>query len=239
MPDIDPAALSRPSISLSTPTLSSKTITVSAPGSQKIIKTSQAVPPRIDLEPLYTALKAAISSEQWLVYKESTTQFLLGEPASRPPQARVENVAHLTLLPIGRLNQAEYSSRIDPILASPSGDKEHLHNQLIAALYGNVTREMPDQGLAPWVSANDKPAASAGTKQTSGDARERRLKGEVMQLPSRDRRRIKDLISNDVRWRRALPDLGLEPQFADAVSSSTHTTTLPVPLRRRTGDLPE
>ena len=83
MPDIDPAALSRPSISLSTPTLASKTITVSAPGSQKIIKTSQIIPPRIDLEPLYTALKAAIPSEQWLVYKESISQFLIGESALR------------------------------------------------------------------------------------------------------------------------------------------------------------
>ncbi len=76
--------------------------------------------------------------------------------------------------------------------------KEHYHNQLIAAIYGNVTREMPDQGLAPWVSANDKPSAAAGSKPVSGDAAERRLKGEVMQLPARDRRRIKDLVQNDV-----------------------------------------
>lgn len=78
---------------------------------------------------------------------------------------------------------------------------------------------MPDQGLAPWVSANDKPATSAGTKQTSGDARERRLKGEVMQLPSRDRRRIKDLMSNDVRLRAAPPPpLYFDPEleYADA-----------------------
>lgn len=57
---------------------------------------------------------------------------------------------------------------------------------------------MPDQGLAPWVSANDKPAATTGTKPVSGDATERRLKGDVMQLPTRDRRRIKDLVQNDV-----------------------------------------
>ncbi|EWY91112.1 transcriptional coactivator HFI1/ADA1 [Fusarium oxysporum NRRL 32931] len=56
---------------------------------------------------------------------------------------------------------------------------------------------MPDQGLAPWVSANDKPAATTGTKPVSGDATERRLKGDVMQLPTRDRRRIKDLVQND------------------------------------------
>jgi transcriptional coactivator HFI1/ADA1 len=99
----------------------------------------------------------------------------------------------------GRLNQAEYCERIDPILASATGEREHYHNQLIAAIYGNVTREMPDQGLAPWVSANDKPTTAVGPKPVSGDATERRLKGEVMQLPSRDRRRIKDLVHNDVR----------------------------------------
>ncbi|OTA87402.1 hypothetical protein M434DRAFT_23962 [Hypoxylon sp. CO27-5] len=172
MPDIDPAALSRPSISLSTPTL--KSITVSAPTTQKVTKTSQIIPARIDLEPLYTALKSAIGNEQWNTYKESTTQFILG-----------------------RLNQAEYSERIDPILFSPNGDKSHLHNQLLAAIYGNLTREMPDQGVAPWVSANDKPATNVGAKPVTGDAAERRLKGEVMQLPSRDRRRIKELAQND------------------------------------------
>ena len=98
---------------------------------------------------------------------------------------------------IGRLNQVELSERIDPILTSHNGEKEHLHNKLISAIYGNVTREMPDQGLAPWVSANDKPTAT-GAKPVTGDAAERRLKGDVMQLPSRDRRRIKDLIHNDV-----------------------------------------
>ncbi|KAI1483001.1 transcriptional regulator of RNA polII, SAGA, subunit-domain-containing protein [Daldinia eschscholtzii] len=170
MPDIDPAALSRPSVSLSTPTL--KSITVSAPSTQKVTKTSQIIPARIDLEPLYTALKSAIGNEQWNTYKESTTQFILG-----------------------RLNQAEYSERIDPILSN--GDKTHLHNQLLAAIYGNLTREMPDQGVAPWVSANDKPATNVGAKPVTGDAAERRLKGEVMQLPSRDRRRIKELAQND------------------------------------------
>ncbi|KAI5462576.1 transcriptional regulator of RNA polII, SAGA, subunit-domain-containing protein [Mariannaea sp. PMI_226] len=202
MPDIDPAALSRPSVSLTTPILSQKTLAGSLPGIPKVAKSSQIIPARIDLEPLYTALKAAIGLEQWVVYKESTTEFL-----------------------IGRLNQTEYSERIDPILAGP-GDKEHLHNNLIAAIYGNVTREMPDQGLAPWVSANDKPATSAGSKPVSGDAAERRLKGDVMQLPARDRRRIKDLAHND--WN---PHESISTVFADAqrkpsmVSDATPSTT--------------
>lgn len=100
----------------------------------------------------------------------------------------------------GRLNQTEFSNIIDPIITSPLGDREHLHNQLLAAVYANVTREMPDPGLAPWVSANDKPTVGAGSKPVSGDAAERRLKGEVMQLLSRDRRRIKDLVQNEVRY---------------------------------------
>ncbi|KAI0472723.1 transcriptional regulator of RNA polII, SAGA, subunit-domain-containing protein [Xylariaceae sp. FL0804] len=171
MPDIDPAALSRQAVSISTPTL--KSITVSAPSAQKIAKISQIIPARIDLEPLYASLKSAIGNEQWNTYKDSTTQFILG-----------------------RLNQAEYSERVDPILFTPNGERLHMHNQLLAAIYGNLTRE-PDQGLAPWVSANDKPAAPVGAKPVTGDAAERRLKRKVMQLPSRDRRRIKDLAVNE------------------------------------------
>jgi transcriptional coactivator HFI1/ADA1 len=196
MPDIDPAALSRPSISLTTPILSNKSLPLAA-GTLKP-KTSQIIPARIDLEPLYTALKQAIGSEQWVIYKEALTQYLIGAPAPRRLASNQNILANMLFLP-GRLNQTEYSERIDPILGAPNGEKEHLHNQLIAAIYGNVTREMPDQGLAPWVSANDKPSTSTGSKPASGDASERRLKGEVMQLPARDRRRIKDLVANDVR----------------------------------------
>ncbi|TLD27259.1 hypothetical protein PspLS_05064 [Pyricularia sp. CBS 133598] len=172
---MNPAELSRPAIGLTTPVLSHKSITVGASSLQKTPKVSNAVPARIDLEPVYAALKAAIGSDQWPVYKETTSQFL-----------------------VGRLTQAEFSERVDPILLSANGEKEHLHNQLIAAIYGNVTREMPDQGLAPWVSANDKPSATAGSKPVTGDATERRVKGEVMQLPARDRRRIKDLATNEI-----------------------------------------
>lgn len=68
---------------------------------------------------------------------------------------------------------------------------EHLHNQLIAGIYGNVTRDSPEPGVAPWVSANDKPTVLS--KPVSGDAAEQRLKTEVMQLPARERRRIKEV----------------------------------------------
>jgi transcriptional coactivator HFI1/ADA1 len=110
----------------------------------------------------------------------------------------IQDVQSLILPSIGQLNQAELSARIDSFLVTPTGDIEHLHNQLVAAIYGNVTREMPDHGVASWVSANDKPTTGAGSKPVSGDAAEQRLKTEVMQLPSRDRRRLKDLSQNEV-----------------------------------------
>lgn len=68
---------------------------------------------------------------------------------------------------------------------------EHLHNNFVCAIIGNLTRDLPDHGVANWVSANDKP--SMVSKPISGDAAEQRLKTEVMQLPPRDRRRIKGI----------------------------------------------
>jgi transcriptional coactivator HFI1/ADA1 len=75
MPDIDPAALSRPMIS-TTPILPPKPLSAQAPSAPKISKSSH-VPPRIDLEPLYTALKSAIG-EHWGAYKESISLFVMG-----------------------------------------------------------------------------------------------------------------------------------------------------------------
>lgn len=99
----------------------------------------------------------------------------------------------------GQLNQAELSARIDDFLITSDGNVEHLHNQLIVGIYCNITRDMPDPpGLANWVSANDKPTTGAGSKPVTGDAAEQRLKTEVMQLPARDRRRLKDLALNEV-----------------------------------------
>ncbi len=78
MPDIDPAALSRPTVTLSTPVLSTKSLSLNAAGTAKITKSSQIIPSRIDLEPLYSALKIAVGPEQWVVYKEATAEFLIG-----------------------------------------------------------------------------------------------------------------------------------------------------------------
>jgi hypothetical protein len=76
MPDIDPAALSRPSVISTTPILPPKTISASSQSAPKVSK-SNHVPARIDLEPLYTALKLAIG-EHWATYKESISLFVMG-----------------------------------------------------------------------------------------------------------------------------------------------------------------
>ncbi|KAK2762802.1 transcriptional coactivator hfi1/ADA1 [Arachnomyces sp. PD_36] len=165
---IDPAALSRnDSSSSSVPT--SKSVATSAPATQKTTKALIAVP-RLDFEPIYTELKAAIG-ENWVEYKQSTTLFLLGH-----------------------LNQNEYVSRVDHFLcADPKAT--HLHNKFVCAIIGNLTRDLPDHGVASFVSANDKPTLVS--KPVSGDAAEQRLKTEVMQLPPRDRRRIKGIPEPD------------------------------------------
>jgi hypothetical protein len=70
---IDPAALSR-NDSISSTTKGTVT-NGSAPlkGSRALISV-----PRLELEPAYTDLKAAIG-DKWAEYKESTALFLLGE----------------------------------------------------------------------------------------------------------------------------------------------------------------
>lgn len=74
--DIDPAALSRPAGISTTPILPPKTIGASSINAPKVVKSSQ-LPPRIDLEPLYKALKDAVG-EHWVTYKESISLFVMG-----------------------------------------------------------------------------------------------------------------------------------------------------------------
>ncbi|KAL8710817.1 MAG: hypothetical protein Q9220_004620 [cf. Caloplaca sp. 1 TL-2023] len=166
--DIDPAALSRTdtlTTTISNPLSLSKSNGAVALPSSKAQKTNSANQ-RIDLEPLYMNLKAAVG-DNWGKYKDAISYFILGH-----------------------LNQNELSSQINPyVCADPN--TEHLHNQLIVAIYGNVLRDLPDQSVAPWVSANDKPTILS--KPLAGDEAEQRLKREVMQLPARDRRRIKEV----------------------------------------------
>ncbi|PYH47733.1 TADA1 family protein [Aspergillus saccharolyticus JOP 1030-1] len=198
---IDPATLSR-SDSTSTAITSSKGSAPSAPALQKSTKALISVP-RLDLEPVYTELKAAIG-DQWAEYKEATALFLLEIALPLVQLYLCDPTFPLCLHSIqdaedlcqrtGQLNQSELSSRVDHIICVDQ-KTEHLHNNFICAIIGNLTRDLPDHGVASWVSANDKP--SVVPKPTSGDAAEQRLKTEVMQLPPRDRRRLKAIPERD------------------------------------------
>ncbi|KAL9614245.1 MAG: hypothetical protein Q9167_001267 [Letrouitia subvulpina] len=168
MPDIDPAALSRTdSIPHQLPnplplSRSNGTSLQSTQRAQKAATTAQ----RIDYEPLYANLKAAIG-DNWNVYKDALNYFLLGH-----------------------YNQSELSSRLDSSIISDA-HTQHLHNQFVAAILANAARDAPDLGVATWVSANDKPTLLS--KPAAGDEAEQKLKREIMGLPARDRRRIKEV----------------------------------------------
>ncbi|KAL5117024.1 hypothetical protein ACEQ8H_005110 [Pleosporales sp. CAS-2024a] len=122
--------------------------------------------PRIDVEPLYTAVKSAISDADWTTYKKSLSFFLLGN-----------------------LNQEELSHSLSRILTTPA--LEHAHNALFTAIYANIWRDPPEAGIASWVSSSDKP--SSGTLKGTHDESEKRLKYEVMQLSRRERKRLKTI----------------------------------------------
>ena len=150
-----------------TPTLSSGTLPNLTSLQTDLIK-KPAVPrsPRIDVEPLYAAVKGAISDADWTVYKKTLSFFLLGN-----------------------LNQEELSHKLSKILTTPA--LEHAHNALFTAIYTNMWRDPPEAGIASWVSSSDKP--TSGTVKGTGDESEKRLKHEVMQLSRRERKRLKGI----------------------------------------------
>ncbi|ODH47439.1 hypothetical protein GX48_06475 [Paracoccidioides brasiliensis] len=168
---IDPAALTGTNSSSTSSTVPAIKHPIAPPPvtTQKTAKALISVP-RLDLEPVYTSLKAAIGIH-WTEYKETIALFL-----------------------IGHLNQNEFALRVDHFLSSDP-KIEHLHNNFVCAIIGNLTRDLPDHGVASWVSANDKPTVVS--KPVSGDAAEQRLKTEIKQLPPKERRRLKAIPEPD------------------------------------------
>lgn len=151
-----------------TPTLSTKSLPLPPPTLKP--EKSKITAPRVDVEPLYTAVKGAISDVDWTMYKSSISQFLLGN-----------------------LNQEELSSRLDRILTTPA--LEHAHNQFILAIYANSLRDAPEPGTASWAddkAIGGKSGAGVGKGVQGGEGEvEKRLKYEVMQLARRERKRLK------------------------------------------------
>jgi hypothetical protein len=60
-----------------TPTMSSKPLPTSSVQSQKPVKSTTPIAPRIDVEPIYSALKAAVG-RNWNLYRETVGLYLLG-----------------------------------------------------------------------------------------------------------------------------------------------------------------
>lgn len=105
-----------------------------------------------------------------------------------------KNKADLYLVSSGSLSHEELARSTDHFILLDHA-RESLHNQLLCALQANVLRDVPETGVASWVSSNDKPTAVV--KHVSGDVAEQRLRTEVMQLPPKVRARLKGI--NDVR----------------------------------------
>ncbi|KAI9725385.1 MAG: transcriptional coactivator hfi1/ADA1 [Chrysothrix sp. TS-e1954] len=166
--DIDPAALSRSESipnGITTPSATTKPLITTSTTTQKAAKAAPSAP-RVDLEPLYTSLKTSIG-DNWGDYKDAVSRFILG---------------HLSHAELTR--QTSSFILIDP-------HRTHLHNTLICAIHANINRDPPEQGVAPWVSTNDKPTAVP--KPVSGDKAKLRLKHEAMLLSRGARDRIKSV----------------------------------------------
>jgi transcriptional coactivator HFI1/ADA1 len=146
-----------------TPTLAS----ASLPGlSVSTDLTKKPSAPRVDVEPLYAAVKLSVSDADWTSYKKLLSAFFLGN-----------------------LNQSELTHALSRILTTAA--LEHAHNALFAAIFANVWRDAPEAGIASWVSSSDKP--SSGVVKGVHDESEKRLKYEVMQISRRERKRLKTI----------------------------------------------
>jgi transcriptional coactivator HFI1/ADA1 len=154
-----------------TPTLSSNQLPSLNIQTDLAKKPSAPRTPRVDVEPLYAAVKGAISDADWTTYKKALSSFLLGN-----------------------LNQEELSRLFSKILTTPA--LEHAHNALFTAIYANLWRDAPEAGIATWVSSSDKP--TSGTVKGTHDESDRRLKTEVMGLSRRERKRLKTIPAGDV-----------------------------------------
>ncbi|EWC46514.1 hypothetical protein DRE_04237 [Drechslerella stenobrocha 248] len=150
--------------SLPNGTASASTPTTSGPGSTPL-KPGVKLPARIDVENIYVPLRESLGDD-WGTYSDAVRSFFRG----------------LT-------NRTELSRVIEPFLQKP--EIQRLHNQFFLTVTANATREAPEGDVATWVSHQGK--TSSAPKTASGDAYERRLKKEIMAIPARDRRRMKEI----------------------------------------------
>ncbi|KAF3914837.1 hypothetical protein ABW20_dc0104071 [Dactylellina cionopaga] len=143
---------------------SSTPTTATGPGSTPL-KPGVKLPPRVDVENIYISLRESLGDD-WGAYSDAVRSFFRG----------------LT-------NRTELTRIVEPFLQKP--ETQRLHNQFFLTVHVNATREAPEGDVATWVSHQGK--TSSAPKTTSGDAYERRLKKEIMAIPARDRRRMKEI----------------------------------------------
>ncbi|KAK6520602.1 transcriptional coactivator hfi1/ADA1 [Arthrobotrys conoides] len=168
---IDPSELdtttSKKTVSKSLPNgtaTSSTPTTATGPGGTPL-KPGVKLPARVDVENIYISLRESLGDD-WGTYSDAVRSFFRG----------------LT-------NRTELSRIVDPLLQKP--ETQRLHNQFFLSVHVNATREPPEGDVATWVSHQGK--TSSVPKTTTGDAYERRLKKEIMAIPARDRRRMKEI----------------------------------------------
>ena len=186
------------------PTLATR-LAIATPQSSAL-KNGRISVPRIELEPIYVQLKAALG-EHWTEYKTAVNAFVLGNV----------NQAELSWVLNSLLTPTPSSTAVSD---GPRGltSTLHLHNTFLACLYANILRDPPLTEVAPWVVATDKPTSGPKNAGPSGanDKAEERLKREAMALHARDRRRIKGLKEEPWPARKGLAEI-VEYQHALAV----------------------
>ncbi|EPS37817.1 hypothetical protein H072_8344 [Dactylellina haptotyla CBS 200.50] len=129
------------------------------------LKPGVKLPARVDVENIYISLRESLGDD-WGAYSDAVRSFFRG----------------LT-------NRTELTRIVEPLLQKP--ETQRLHNQFFLTVHVNATREAPEGDVATWVSHQGK--TSSAPKTASGDAYERRLKKEIMAIPARDRRRMKEI----------------------------------------------
>lgn len=142
MPDIDPAALSRSDSiapSIPHPLNLSKVNGASQPSSSKAQKTTNAAQ-RIDLEPLYTILKAAIG-DNWARYKDAISLFILGISMNQLLRARANLPLRLQVISI----KMNFPCKLTPLSAPIRIQSIFTINSLLpsTAMFYEMSRTRP------------------------------------------------------------------------------------------------
>ncbi|RPA72221.1 hypothetical protein BJ508DRAFT_76997 [Ascobolus immersus RN42] len=125
---------------------------------------------RVDYESVYNQLSEGMDASEWSLYKDAVGRFLTG-----------------------KITRPELLTLIQPLLDKTPSQRTHkirLHNQFLLLLPLNAHRPDPPQTPAHFVSSSTLPTHSY---RSTPAQTELRLKTEVMALPYRDRKRIKQL----------------------------------------------